>query len=81
MYFGAKSANQYPRKTAKDLVKMLEKTGTKVSISTVKKERSQEEATATKTAIKKPDYVLQLHMGTKIVLFGEMSSGLMKKIK
>ena len=32
-----------------------------------------------KTAIKKPDYGLQLHMGTKIVLFGEMSSGLMKQ--
>ena len=26
-----------------------------------------------------PDYGLQLHMGTKIVLFGEMSSGLMKQ--
>ena len=25
-----------------------------------------------KTAIKKPDYGLQLHMGTKIVLFGEI---------
>ena len=25
----------------------------------------------------KPDYSLQLHMRTKIVLFGEMSSGLM----
>ena len=32
-----------------------------------------------KTAIKKPDYGFQLHMGTKIVLFGEMSSGLMKQ--
>ena len=31
-----------------------------------------------KTTIKKPHYGLQLHMGTKIVLFGEMSSGLMK---
>ena len=26
-----------------------------------------------KPAIKKPDYSLQLHMGTKIILFGEMS--------
>ncbi|KAK6322560.1 hypothetical protein J4Q44_G00073520 [Coregonus suidteri] len=32
-----------------------------------------------KTAIKKPGYGLQLHMGTKIILFGEMSSGLMKQ--
>ena len=31
-----------------------------------------------KTAIIKPDYGLQLHMGTKLVLFGEMFSGLMK---
>jgi hypothetical protein len=28
---------------------------------------------------KKPDYGLQLHMGTNIVLFGEMSSGMMKQ--
>ena len=28
---------------------------------------------------KKPDYGLQLHMGTKIVILGEMSSGLMKQ--
>ena len=32
-----------------------------------------------KTAMKKPDYSLQLHMGTNIILFGEMSSGLMKQ--
>ena len=32
-----------------------------------------------KTAIKKPDYGLQLHMGTKIIHFGEMPSGLMKQ--
>ena len=36
MYFGAKSANQ-PRTTAKALVKMLEETVTKLSISTVKR--------------------------------------------
>jgi hypothetical protein len=36
---------------------------------------SKEEATAPKP----PDYSLQLHMGTKIVLFGEMSSGLKKQ--
>ena len=28
---------------------------------------------------KKPDYGWQLHMGTNIILFGEMSSGLMKQ--
>ena len=67
---------------------MLEETGTKVFISTVKqvlyrhnlKGRSARRSDRSKTAIKKPDYGLQLHMGTKIVLFGEMSSGLMKQI-
>jgi hypothetical protein len=66
---------------------MLEETGTKVSISTVKqvlyqlnqKAARQGRSHCSKTAIKKPDYGLQLHMGTKIVLFGEMSSGLMKQ--
>ena len=32
-----------------------------------------------KTSIKKPDYGLQLHMGTHIVLFGEIFSGLKHK--
>ena len=32
-----------------------------------------------KTAIKKPDYSLQLHMGINIVIVLEMSSGLMKQ--
>ena len=77
-----------PRTTAKDLVKMLEETGTKVSISTVKrvlyrhnlKGRSARKKTLLQNCHKKkPDYGLQLHMGTKIVLFGEMSSGLMKQ--
>ena len=74
-----------PRTTAKHLVKMLEETGTKVSLSTVKqvlylhKAAQQERSHCAKTTIKKPDYGLQLHMGTKIVLFGEMSSGLMKQ--
>ena len=75
------------RTTAKDLVKMLEETGTKVSISTVKqilyrqnlKGSQQGRSHCSKTAIKKPDYCLQLHMGTNIVLFGEMSSGPMKQ--
>jgi transposase len=35
-YFGAKSASQSQNRTAKDIVKMLVETGTKVSISTVK---------------------------------------------
>ena len=34
-----------------------------------------------KTAIKKPDYGLQMHMRTKIILFGEMPSGLIKKLE
>ena len=58
-----------PRTTAKGLVKMLEETGTKVSISLVNLVLYQH----------KPDYDLQLHMGKNIVLFGEMSSGLMKQ--
>ena len=66
---------------------MLEETGTKVSISTVKQvlyRHNLKSCAARKkplldSAIKKPDYGLQLHMGTKIILFGEMSSGLMKQ--
>ena len=54
---------------------MLEETGTKVSIPTVKRflHRQQGRSHCSKTAIKKPDYSLQLHMGTKKLLFGEMS--------
>ena len=75
-----------PRTTAKDLVKMLEETGTKVSISTVKqilnghnlKGRSARKKPLLQNRHKKkPDY--GLHMRSKIVLFGEMSSGLMKQ--
>jgi hypothetical protein len=76
-----------PKTTAKDHVKMLEETGRKVSISTVKrvlyrhnlKGRSARKKPLLQNRQKKPDYGLQLHMGTKIVLFGEMSSGLMKQ--
>ena len=58
-----------PRTTAKDLVKTLEETGTKVSISTVKQVLYQHNLKGSKTAIKKkPDYGLPLHMGTKIIL-------------
>ena len=61
---------------------MLKETGTKVSISTVKrvlylhnlKGRSAREEPLLQNHHKKLDYGLQLHMGTKIVLFGEMSS-------
>ena len=75
-----------PRTTEKDLVKILEETGTKVSISTVKwvlhrhnlKGRSARKKPLLQNRHKKPDYGLQLHMWTKIVHFGEMSSGLMK---
>ena len=70
-----------PRTTVKDLGKVLEETGTKVSISTVKQVlyRHNLKSHCSKTAIKQPDYCLQLHIGTKIVFFGEMSSGLMKQ--
>uniref|UniRef100_A0AAZ3Q0L0 Transposase Tc1-like domain-containing protein n=1 Tax=Oncorhynchus tshawytscha TaxID=74940 RepID=A0AAZ3Q0L0_ONCTS len=77
-----------PKTTAKDLVKMLEVTGTKVSISTVKRvlyRHHLKGRSARKKLLlqnrhkKKPDYGLQLHMGTRILLFGEMSSGLMKQ--
>uniref|UniRef100_A0AAZ3RRS1 Transposase Tc1-like domain-containing protein n=1 Tax=Oncorhynchus tshawytscha TaxID=74940 RepID=A0AAZ3RRS1_ONCTS len=67
-------------------LKMLEETGTKVSISTVKQvlfRHNMKRRSARKKPLlqncHKPDYGLQLHMGTKIVLFGEMSSGLMKQ--
>jgi hypothetical protein len=77
-----------PRATAKDLVKTLEGRGTKVSISSVKlvlyrnnlKGRSAMKKPLLQNRHKKrPDYSLQLHMGTKNVLFGLMSSGLMKQ--
>ena len=78
-----------PRTTAKDIVKMLEETGTKVSISTVKrvlyrhnlKSRSARKKPLLQNRHKKARLRLcpQLHMGTKIILFGEMSSGLMKQ--
>ena len=66
---------------------MLGETGTKVSISTVKrvlyrhnlKGHSARKKPLLQNHQKKPDYGLQLHMGTNIVLFGEMSSGLMKQ--
>ena len=76
-----------PRTTAKDLVKILEETGTKVSIATVKqvlyrhnlKGLSARKKPLLQNRHKKPDYGLQLHMGPKIILFGEMFSGLMKQ--
>jgi hypothetical protein len=65
---------------------MLEETSTKVSISPVKRvlyrhnleDRSARKKPLLQNRNKKPDG-LQLHMGTKMVLFGEMSSGLMKQ--
>ena len=76
-----------PRTKAKDLVKMLEETSTKVSVSTVKqvlyqhnlKGRSARNKPLLQNRHKNARLQLQLHMGTKIVLFGEMSSGLMKQ--
>ena len=75
-----------PRTTAKVLVKM--ETGTKVSISTVERflyQHNLKGCSARKKPLlqnhrkKKPDYGLQLHMGRKIILFGEVSPGLMKQ--
>ena len=64
---------------------MLEETGTKISISTVKRvlyqhnlKGQQGRSHCPKTAIKKPDYGLQLHMGTNTA-HGTKSSGLMKQ--
>ena len=62
-----------PRTTAKDIVKMLEETGTKVSISTAKrvlyrhnlKSRSARKKPLLQTCHKKPDYGLQLQMGQR----------------
>ena len=62
-----------PRTTARDLVKMLEETGAKVSISTVKrvlyqlnlKGCSARKKTLLQNCHKKSDYGLQLHMGKK----------------
>ena len=76
-----------PRTTAKDPVKMMEETGTNVSISTVKrvlyrhnlKGRSARKKPQLQNRHEKPDYGLQLHMGTKIVLFGETASGQMNQ--
>ena len=67
-----------PRTTAKDIVKMLEETGTKVFISTVKrvlyrhnlKGRSARKKPLLQNRYKKARHSLQLHMGTKIVVFG-----------
>ena len=64
---------------------MLEETGTKVSISTVKRVLYQHNlkgrSAVKKPLLQKPDYFLQLHMVTKIVLFGEMSSGQATQMK
>ena len=62
-----------PRTTAKERVKMLEETGTKLSISTVKqvlyrhnpKGRSARKKPLLQTPIKKAVYSLQLHMGQR----------------
>ncbi|CDQ87552.1 unnamed protein product [Oncorhynchus mykiss] len=75
-----------PRTTAKDLVKMLEETGTKVSISTVKrvlyrnnlKGRSARKRLLLQNHHKKDRLRFATAHGDKIVLFGEISSGLMK---
>jgi hypothetical protein len=76
-----------PRTTAKDLVKMLEEIGTKVYTVYPQEDESCIDNLEGRSARKKPlfqnrrkkDYGLQLHIGTKITLFGEMSSVLMKQ--
>uniref|UniRef100_A0AAZ3QUS0 Transposase Tc1-like domain-containing protein n=1 Tax=Oncorhynchus tshawytscha TaxID=74940 RepID=A0AAZ3QUS0_ONCTS len=77
-----------PRTTAKDLVKMLEETGTKVSISTVKtspistypeRPLGKEEASAPKPPLKSQTTVCYCTWGQRNILFGEMSSGLKKR--
>ena len=78
-----------PRTTAKDLVKMLEETGTKVSISTVKRvlyRHNLKGCSARKKPLlqnyhKKPDYGLQLHMGTKIIVMFGGNRGLLASEK
>ena len=63
-----------PRTAAKDLVKMLEETGTKVSISTIKqvlyrhnlKGRSARKKPLLQTAVKKPDYVCNCTWGQRL---------------
>jgi hypothetical protein len=66
MYFGAKSANQ-------------SQNNSKGPCEDAGGNRYKSIYIHSKTAIKKPDYGLQLHIGTNIILFGEMSSGLMKQ--
>jgi hypothetical protein len=86
MYFGARNANQSQNNSkgpCEDAGGNRYKSiyiHSKTSPVLTQPERplSKEEATAQKNAIKKPDYSLQLHMGTKSVLSGEMSSGLIK---
>ena len=76
-----------PEQQQKDPVKMLEETGRKYSISTVKrvlyphnlKDSSARKKPLLQNLHKKTDYGLQLHMGTKIIRFGKMSSDLMRQ--
>ena len=58
---------------------MREETGTKVSISTVKRVLSKEKATAPNPPLKKARLRFATAHGDKIVVFGEMSSDLMKQ--
>ena len=84
--FGAKSANQ-SQNNSKGPCEDAGGNRYKVSMSTVKqvlyqhhqKGRSARKKPLLQNGHKKPENCFQLHMGTKIVLFGEMSSGLMKQ--
>ena len=74
-----------PRTTAKDLVKMQEETGTKVSISTVKRHNLKGRSARKKPLLqnrhrKSQSTVCNCTWGQRLHFFGEMSSGLMKQI-
>uniref|UniRef100_A0AAZ3QKU7 Uncharacterized protein n=1 Tax=Oncorhynchus tshawytscha TaxID=74940 RepID=A0AAZ3QKU7_ONCTS len=63
-------------------LKMLEEAGTVKQVlyrHNLKGPSARKKALLQNRHKKKPDYGLQLHMGTKIVLFGEMSSGLIQR--
>lgn len=73
-----------PRTKAKVLVKMLAEAGKSVSLSTVNRLLYQHglkgysprrKPLLPKKCKKKPDYCLQMHTGTKSLIFGDMSCG------
>uniref|UniRef100_A0A3P8T6Q0 Uncharacterized protein n=1 Tax=Amphiprion percula TaxID=161767 RepID=A0A3P8T6Q0_AMPPE len=75
-----------PKHEPKDLVKMLAEADHRVSLSTVKrvlhrhglKGYSARKKSLSRSNIKKSDYSLQMHTGTKTFIFGDMSCVLIK---